>query len=51
MLAAVDQTEQEEMAKQGYGRSNADHGFIEESEDSKEEDGARIQVQQVDLVV
>ena len=50
-MASIDQPKQEEMAKQGHGRSNVDDGLAEEGEDNKEDDGAGIQAQQVDLVV
>ena len=39
------------MAKQGYEKMNADHCFTEESEGGKEDDGAGVQVRQVDLAM
>ena len=50
-LAGVDQVKREEMTKQGHGRGNAHHGLADEGEDGKENDGLRIQVQRVDLVM
>jgi hypothetical protein len=50
-LVVIDHLEQEEMAEQGDRRGNAHHGFTQEGEDSKEDDGPGVQMQRLDLVM
>ena len=39
------------MVKQGHGGGDAHHGLTDKGEDGKENDGLRIQMQRVDLVM